>query len=362
MLKKAAALLCLCACIAAWISCGTASSHYVYAAISGANQVAVLREDPNSGVLTAITGSPFTAGSGAHGLALHPSKKYLYVANSGESDISLFTVSSGGVLTEVTPRTTAGTLPILVAIDSAGSFLYAANAGSNNVSIFSIDSGTGALTEVPGSPFPIGIQPLNMALSSSGTIVYVSCAGAPGFVQAFSVDFSANPVKVTPLSGSPYRTGTNPTGMTIDPSGTHLYTANTGDSSISEFSIGSDGSLTEMSGSPLGEVTATSAPLALLVDPSGKYLYVANEGTNNLAAYTVDSSGGLTILSNNPSFTTGTQPSLLAADPNGKYLLVVTGTQSGSIQTFSLDPGTGILTSVVTSSTGDVPTSIIVTQ
>jgi 6-phosphogluconolactonase len=355
MLKKAAALLCVCGCVAVWVSCGTATSHYVYAAIPGANQIAVFREDPNSGVLTAISGSPFTAGSGAHGLALHPSKKFLYAANSGESDISLFTVSSGGVLTEVTPRTPAGTLPILLALDSAGSFLYVANAGSNNISVFSIDSGTGALTAVSGSPFPIGAQPLNMALSSSGAVLYVSCAG--GFVQAFSVNAGV----FLPLNGSPYQAGTNPTGLTIDPTGAHLYTANTADSSISEFSIGSDGTLTEMLGSPLGEVTATSAPLALLEDPSGKYLYVANGGTSNLAAYTVDSAGGLTILTNSP-FATGSGPSLLTADPNGKYLLAGTGTQPGSIQTFSLDLSTGTLTSVATISTGGAATSILVTQ
>jgi 6-phosphogluconolactonase (cycloisomerase 2 family) len=358
MLKKAAALLCVCVCTAAWISCGSATSHYVYAAISGASQIVVFREDPNSGVLTAITGSPFTAGSGAHGLALHPSKKFLYVANSGESDISLFKVSSGGVLTEVTPRTAAGITPVILAMDSAGSFLFAANVGSNNISAYSIDSGTGALTPVSGSPFPVGTLPLNMTVSSSGSVVYVSCAGSPGTVQAFSVDFSVTPAKLTPLNGSPYQAGTNPTGLTIDPSGTHLYTANTGDNSISEFSIGSDGTLTEILGSPIGETF--TAPLALLVDPSGKYLFVANEGSNNVAAYTIDSGGALTILTNSP-FGSGAEPSFLAADPNGKYLLV--GSQSGAaIQVFTLDPSTGTLTSVGTNSTGSTPTSIVVTQ
>jgi 6-phosphogluconolactonase (cycloisomerase 2 family) len=88
MLKRAAAVFLVCVGIATWIACGSTSSHYVYATIPAANQVQVYREDPNSGVLTALTGSPFTAGLAARSIVVHPSKKFLYVANSGESDLS----------------------------------------------------------------------------------------------------------------------------------------------------------------------------------------------------------------------------------------------------------------------------------
>jgi 6-phosphogluconolactonase (cycloisomerase 2 family) len=162
---------------------------------------------------------------------------------------------------------------------------------------------------------------------------------------------------LSPGAGSPFTAGTNPYGLAIDPSGAHLYAANFGDNSISEFTIGSDGSLAQISGSPLG--ISYSAPLSLLVDPSGKYLYVANEGSSNIAAYTIASGGSLTILSNSP-FATGSQPSFLAADPSGKYLLV--GSQSGGIQVFGLNSTNGTLTSVATYSAGNTPTSIVVTQ
>src|SRR5262245_26632607 len=121
MLKKAAALFCVLMAIGSWIACSnsSSSSHFVYAAISAANQVIAYREDPNSGTLTALRNSPFTAATGAHGLVVHPSKKFLYVANSSESDISLFTIDSDGGLTEVTPRTAAGTTPLMLATDSS---------------------------------------------------------------------------------------------------------------------------------------------------------------------------------------------------------------------------------------------------
>jgi len=174
-------------------------------------------------------------------------------------------------------------------------------------------------------------------------------------VQAFAVNAGVPFLK--PLAGSPFTAGTNPYGLAIDPSGAHLYVANLGDNSISEFTIGSNGVLAQISGSPLGE--SFSAPVSLLVDPSGKYLYVANEGSSNIAAYTIASGGSLTTLSNSP-FTTGSQPSFIAADPSGKYLLV--GSQSGGIQVFGLNSSNGTLTSVATYSAGNTPTSIAVTQ
>ncbi len=348
MLKKAAALFLVGAGIATWMGCGTTINRYLYAALPAASQIVAYREDPNAGVLTALSVSPITAGPAVQSIAIHPSKMFLYAANSGESDVSLFTISSVGVLTEVTPRTVTGTAPTLLAMDSAGSFLYVANSGTNNISVFSIDASSGQLTPVGGSPFPIGIAPLNMKLAPSGNVLYVTGGGSPGYIEVFGLN--AGVLSVIQV----IQPGTNPYGLAIDPSGSHLYTANTGDNSISEFTINSDGSLTELSGSPIGE--SYSTPVALLIDKSGQYLYVANAGSSNLGAYSIGSDGSLTLLTNSP-FGTGAQPSFIASDPSGKYLFV--GNQSSpAIQSFSLDASSGTLTSVATYSVGNTPSSI----
>jgi 6-phosphogluconolactonase (cycloisomerase 2 family) len=124
MLKKAAALFLVCASMAIWVGCSSTSNSYVYAAIPGAGggEIVAYREDPNSGVLTQLAGSPIVAGPAVASIVIHPSNKFLYAANSGEGDISRFTISSVGGLNEVTPRTTAGTAPTLLAMDSAGNF------------------------------------------------------------------------------------------------------------------------------------------------------------------------------------------------------------------------------------------------
>lgn len=358
MLKKAAVVFLICASTAMWVSCVKTSNSFLYAALPQSSQIAAYREDPNSGILTVLSFSPITAGPGVQALAIHPSKKFLYAANSGANNVSLFTIGTDASLTEVTPRPNAGTSPKLVIMDSAGSYLYVGNSGSADISVFSIDSGSGVLSQV-GTNFQLGISPLNMKLSPSGKFLYVTGgsqqAGSPGYIAILSVNAGVlGLISIIQPGSSPY-------GLAIDPSGSHLYTANFGDNTISEFTINADGSLTELSGSPIGESSSNTSPVCLLIDNSGKYLYVANQqSAGNLGAYAIGSDGGLSLLSNSP-FPTAAQPSFIAADPSGKYLFV--GNQSSPvIQSFNLNGSTGTLTSVASYTPGGTPTSIVVTQ
>ena len=361
MLKKAAALLLVCAGIGAWLGCGKTSSRFLYAAIpsgAGGGQIVAYREDPNAGVLNQLSGSPIAAGSAVEALALHSSGKYLYAANSGSNNISLYTISSTGGLTEVTPRQPAGTSPTLLVMDPSGNFLYVANSLSKDISVFSIGS-DGKLATVLQCPSPgscnsstaqIGLSAMNMAVAPSGNFLYVTGQEAQGWIEAFPVTQGVLGTPTVTL------TGNNPFGLAIDTTGSHLYTANKQDSSISTFTINADGSLTAL-GSPIGETF--NGPVNLLIDKSGKYMYVANQGSSNLAAYSIGSDGGLTLLTGSP-FTTGSQPNFIAADSSGKYVFV--GNQSSSvIQSFSLNTSTGALTSIGSYSVPATPTSIVIT-
>jgi len=359
MLKKAAALLLVCASMVAWVGCGTTTSKFLYAAIPASNEIVAFREDPNSGALTQLVGSPITAGQAVQALALHPTKKYLYAANSGATPtgtVSLFTIASTGALTEKTPRANVGTAPTLLAMDPSGSYLYVGNSGSFDISVFKIDSSSGVLSAISqsggGASAPIGMSPLNMTLSPSGNTLFVTGQAivGQGSIEAFPV---SNGVLGAPVVSA---TGNAPYGLAIDSSGTHLYTANKIDNSISAFTINSDNSLTLIS--TIGETF--TGPVALFIDGSGKYLYAANsQSSGNLAGFSIGTDGGLTLLTNSP-FATGSQPSFIAGDSGGKYLFV--GNQSTPVvQSFSLDAGTGTLTSVSSYSVPGTPTSIVIT-
>lgn len=368
MLKKAAAVFLVGASTALCGGCFISnSSHVVFAALPQSSQIVEYREDPNSGILTQLPTSPVTAGPGVQALVVHPSGKYVYAANAGENDVSLFDIQPYGQLLEVTPRTAVGTSPTLLAMDSTGTHLYVANSGSQNISVLSIGS-SGNLTQV-GNPFQVGISPLNMQIAPSGKFLYVTGASqqaaTPGYIEILSI----NPSAASPLAlVAVTQPGSSPYGLEISPNGKYLYTANFGDNTISEFTIGPNGLLTPIPGSPIGETY--TGPVSLIVDPSGQYLYVANQqSSGNVAGYSIASSGALSLLSSSP-YQTSAQPSFITSDPDGNFLFVGNLTKP-VIESFCLAskslscnqaPGLGSLTQVQKYSLIGTPTSIVVAR
>ena len=59
-------------------------------------------------------------------------------------------------------------LALAPAYAGAQYFAYVANNGDNTVSGYSINPTTGALTAIPGSPFPSGSGPNSVAVSPTG--------------------------------------------------------------------------------------------------------------------------------------------------------------------------------------------------
>lgn len=360
MLRKALALMLALVGIAAGVGCST-QSHYLFAALPSVNEVAVYREDPIAGVLTQITGSPYSVGDGAHSLVIHPSGRYLYVANPGqdENDVSLFTIAGNGVLTEIFPRATVaplGNAPELLIMDPSGNYLYVMNSASENISVFSVDSKTGTLTQIEGSPFAIGLSPLNMQLTPSGKYLFVSASSIPnGLIEGFTV--TSGKLQFASLTSTE---GLNPYGLIIDPAGKYLYAANTSSNSITIFSIGATGLLTQIAGSPLADIY--NGPVAMMMDPKGLFLYVANQSSNNLAVYTLTSSSGLpiglTTSTTTFAFNTESDPSVIAFDPNGGHLFVGSQGSAPGIQSFQVTSGN--LNPIYTYKVGNSATSIAV--
>ena len=133
-----------------------------YVANSGSNDVSAYTISPTTGVLLAVAGSPFAAGTTPNAVTVSPNGQFLYVANGG-GNVSAYTIASGtGVLTAVAGSPfAAGTTPNGITIDPNGQFLYVAN-GGGNVSAYTITVGTGALVSLGaglGNPFSAGNTP-----------------------------------------------------------------------------------------------------------------------------------------------------------------------------------------------------------
>jgi 6-phosphogluconolactonase (cycloisomerase 2 family) len=154
----------------------------------------------------------------------------------------------------------------------------------------------------------------------------------------------------TPTSSS----GNNPQAINATPDGKFVIVTNQGTSTVAVFSLDPDtGTLTEVLGSPFptGQrpgPMAIDPPVLAGTAPSAKFVFVGNTGDNSLSAYTIDSAGSLTPVSGTPiPLGANAQPSSIAVDPTGKFVYV--STASEQVAGFAIDPSTGMLT-VITGS------------
>ena len=349
-MRKVMALVLAVVAAASLVGCSGGSSHTAYVTLTGTDQVAGYYVNNDSGSLSSMPGSPFAAGLGPSSIYVHPSKKFVYVANSGEATISLFTVSKkNGGLVEVLPRTATGAQPESLVIDSAGQFLFVGCVGSNAIIVYSINNSSGALSQSFG-PL-LASTPAVLKVSPSGKALYAANANS-STISAYSTGSGGS---LTAVQGSPFGVGQGPSSIAIDPTGKFLYVTNLLAGSFSGFTIDpNSGALTPMLGSPF---TPGTQPVSAAVDLSGKYLYIADVAGSEIFAYSLDPSTGIPTAVTGSPFKAGSAPVFVLVDSSGKF--VFAGNESSnSISGFVIDPSSGALTKPTQFSTGSAPTSM----
>jgi hypothetical protein len=173
-----------------------------------------------------------------------------------------------------------------VAASAVGNLLYVSNGGSNSISGFSIDAGTGALTLVPGSPFPTGGvsggRGIGLAITADGSFLFAGHGTSNNFrVFSISSDGSLTPVgpiipaggsvaglKATPIVLSSLSEGPAAKGYLLG-----VLTLNGPHGSIGVWGIDAGGGLTPAQGSPF-LVRLPGGP-----DGAGAGIDVACDGT-----------------------------------------------------------------------------------
>jgi 6-phosphogluconolactonase (cycloisomerase 2 family) len=166
----------------------------------------------SNGRLSPIPGAPADTGFRPSMLTVDPSGSFLY-ATIPSSSLGASTLVFGyaidpldGILTPMAASPfNAGESPVSAATDASGRFLYvvnnADNTDGNSVSGFSIDAGTGALTNIPGTPFSAAASPLSLAVEPGAQFAYVGLALSPG-MRAFAIDQQTG--ALTEITGSPF--------------------------------------------------------------------------------------------------------------------------------------------------------------
>jgi 6-phosphogluconolactonase len=174
----------------------------------------------------------------------------------------------------------------------------------------------------------------------------------PNSISAFSIGGNG---ALTSVAGSPFATGGTGTGapglilasnrVAASIAGNFLYASNCGSNNVSGFSINpATGTLTAVPGSPFPTGGACAFGGAVAVTPNNQFLYVANISSFNVSAFGIGSGGALTPVPGSPFATVGF-PVGTKVSPDGKFL-VVSLPGSALLAMFSI-ASNGALTPVV---------------
>jgi len=207
--------------------------------------------------------------------------------------VSAFSVASDGTLTPVpgSPFTTGAiACPDFFAFNGmaiAGHFLFASNPYSGTVSAFTIDPDTGVLTLVAGSPFPTGNRAGSAVINLSATPDGSFLMAAIGGITVFSIGPNGT---LTPIAGSPFLTLAPGARISVSPDGKFLAVSERSSVTLSVqtemFSIASNGSLTSL-GAFEGIVGDNACSTSFwfmgvghggLLSPDDKILFIGNTG------------------------------------------------------------------------------------
>ncbi|HEV1995287.1 MAG TPA: beta-propeller fold lactonase family protein [Candidatus Acidoferrum sp.] len=276
------------------------SGKFLYVANFNSANISAYNIDPTTGALTAMMGSPFAAVNAPQALAIDSSGNFLYVSTLTAAMPPVHVLSgysinaTTGALTLIAqPNVPADTTPVGLTFAPTTEFLYAADM-NNNVLGFSAHAATGVLAPVPGNPFAAGTMPFGIVAHPTGKFVYVTNI-ISGDVSGYLVDALTG--RLTPVPMSPFTSGTSPgpipATIAVEPTGKFLYVVNAGEADISEYSIdATSGALAPLTTSPF-VLPAGTILLRMAVDPTGTFLYVVNFSGNNISIFMIQSNGSL---------------------------------------------------------------------
>lgn len=334
------------------------SGKFAYVANEGcpdafASNVSMYAINATDGTLTSAGSTVTTGDFGADSVAVDPSGKFAYVANWGEGNtagsVSMYTVngttgaltSTGAIQAPCAPPPSPGSCaPWSLAVHPSGKFVYVANEGGftpTSVSMYAIEATTGVLTLI--GTVAVDGRAVAVVVDPSGKFAYVADGGdnsdgsKGGNVSMYTIDATTGVL----TSIGQIAAGMSPASIAVHPTGKFAYVVNHDSNDISIYTINTTtGNLTS-----IGTLGAVVGPI--VIHPSGKFAYLASTG--EVSMYTIDTTtGALTFAGTTAS---GSSPGSITIHPSGKFAY---GTNSGSnnISMYSIDVASGSLTLIGT--------------
>ena len=291
--------------------------------------------DRTTGVLRPLNTISSGGSRPAH-LSVHPSGKYVLVANFGGNTLGVFPILADGSLGSPTDmQHDAGAIgpekpssappggmqsnghdhprPHMILTDPAGRFVVSADLSMDAILVWRFDAEKGKLTPSGNPPATVGAGDgaRHFAFHPNGKMLF-SLQEEGGTIVSF--DYEPLTGKLTrrqSLSTLPKDfAGTFYTSeIVVAPSGRFVYVANRFYDSIVCFRIEKDGALTKS-----GEDWARGDfPRHLAFSPAGDFMYVCNQRNDEIATFAVNQTSG--ALNFTGQFTAAATPAILAFLP-----------------------------------------------
>ncbi len=332
---------------------GTGTSYVYVANVSSTGTSGTLSAySLSSGVLTALSGSPYTLAAAPTCMAISANNASLYVGTN--TGVFLFNIGTGGALT-------AASTPVVylssdvnhptvqsIAVDSTSSWLIVANKGSLEVDALPVDPTTGVETSSV-APFQLSAAtPAQLVISPDNKTVVVAL-GVNGVEERAFADNSGTPWATAGKKITVAKTNGSVNSVTVVTPSKSVFAGEATSTllrmmSLPDFSTEKD--------------AATGVlPSAVLAAKTGAYVYVTNQTDGSISGYTITAgtSPSVALLGDSP-FSTSKSPIGLAEDSSKTYLLSVGSTNTPNLWQFGFDTATvGALDVKGTTSTGTNP-------
>ncbi|HXC94933.1 MAG TPA: beta-propeller fold lactonase family protein [Edaphobacter sp.] len=248
----------------------------------------------SNGAITAPATGPQPAGVFATAMTVSPDGQWLIVLDGTTQQLDIFQINyTTGALTSLTAPATyaiqSGTWqPSDLRISADGTLIFAA-VGTGGDFVFTFNTATGvAASSQYLATGDAATGDYGLAVNANKTYLYIARSGTKGGVAVYSIGTAG---ALTPVTGSPFTAGSGTVSVALDSTGTYAYAANRTDGTISGFTIvpgttPSALSLTPLSGSPYVSGTSVNS---IGIDKTGKYLLAAAIGGDpDLTMYSFD--------------------------------------------------------------------------
>jgi 6-phosphogluconolactonase len=294
-----------------------------------------------------------TCGCGPSGSGACPiDALHLLYATTTSNQILGFSISSSGALTAL-PSTTGPAGSESVAVN--GNTMVLADTATNSVDSVFANLVTGALTSVQGSPFSLGTPGGGPTGIAVGPNFYFYATEPNGMIVGFGTGGEVGSLGLE-LPGSPYAAGVAPSQMALAENGNastfFLYASDPGDpdGGILAYSLGANGSLTQLQSSPFPTLPGANPKFVLsgsyataLGSPGTPFLLVSLANAAKVAVFAIDSNSGALVAAPGSPFSVGNSPGTILEDDLNHVFVMNAGDHT--VSALSLGSN-GVLTAI----------------